>query len=79
MLLVRKKKLTIWQVLGSIGAGLFIGCISAIWCFMHAPEKAPIIIPLATSLGEKIMLALLVLDYKALAKGLLQSVVDKLK
>lgn len=57
--LLSGRKMSIWKVLASTGAGLFVGFVSAVACVNAGYEtKSAIIVPVCTLLSEKIMIAL---------------------
>jgi hypothetical protein len=61
------KKLTWVQVFASIGIALFCGFIASVICMNNFPDKAAYIVPIATLLSEKIVIALVSVDYKTIA------------
>jgi len=61
------KRLSWTQVLASIGIALFCGFLASMVCYNKFPEYAAYIVPIATLLSEKLVIALLSVDYKKLA------------
>lgn len=71
--MITKRKLSIWQALGSVGIAGVTGYFACVWCMINAPEKAPYMVPLATLLSEKFFNWIFSLDWKVLFQTLLQS------
>lgn len=54
-----KRKLSFMQWLAIVGVSVFFGYLSAVWCDNRGwEEQAKYIVPLATLMGEKIMIYL---------------------
>lgn len=64
------RKLTRLQIFGSIGMALFCGFIASMMCYNNFPEYAAYIVPTATLLSEKLVIAALSIDYKKLMADL---------
>lgn len=77
--LIMGKRLSWLQIFASIGIALFCGFIASVICMNNFPDKAAYIVPIATLLSEKIMVAILAIDYKMLAAEIAQYWVDKTK
>lgn len=77
--LIMGKRLSWVQVFASIGIALFCGFIASVVCMNHFPEHAAYIVPISTLLSEKIIVAILAVDYKALAAEFAQYWADKAK
>jgi hypothetical protein len=73
------KKLTWVQVFASIGIALFCGFIASVICMNNFPDKAAYIVPIATLLSEKIVIALVSVDYKMIASEFANYWADKFK
>lgn len=78
------RKVTIMQAVASTGAAFFIGVVASIVCYYFDMAKAAnIIVPLATLLSEKIMIAIFALDVKTAIretfKEILRSLHNKFK
>lgn len=55
--LSRKRGLTLYQWLGVIGVSAFVGYVVCVWCIGNGlQQQAAFIVPIATLLGEKIMI-----------------------
>lgn len=55
--LSRRRRLTFYQWLGVIGVSAFVGYVVCVWCIGNGLEQqAAFIVPIATLLGEKIMI-----------------------
>ena len=71
--MLQGRKMTGRQILSSIGIGLFVGVVTAALCVYKGWTQAGIvIIPIATSMSEKIMLALFSIDYTELRQILIE-------
>lgn len=74
------KKLSWTKILSSAGIALFVGFISSAICLYNGwNEQAQYVVPIATLLSEKIVLALFSVDYKKLAAEIAQFWANKWK
>lgn len=61
------RKMTWWQVIASIGIALFTGFVAAAICTKYGWEDhAKFVVPIATLLSEKLIVAAFSLDYKGI-------------
>lgn len=59
------KKMTLAQALAGAGIAFFVGFIASVICIQNDMEKQGMwIVPLATLVSDKIVLALMAIDYK---------------
>jgi hypothetical protein len=77
--LIMGKRLTWVQVFASIGIALFCGFLASVICMHNFPDKAAYIVPIATLLSEKIVVAILAVDYKMIASEFANYWADKFK
>lgn len=77
--LVRGRKITIMQSLGTTGISIFVGVITSMWCMKHSPDNGAFIVPVSTLLADKIFTALFALDLKKIANEWLSYWVEKTK
>lgn len=77
--LIMGKRLTWLQIFASIGIALFCGFIASVICMNNFPDKAAYIVPVATLLSEKIVVALVAVDYKTIISEMAQYWADKSK
>jgi hypothetical protein len=74
------KKLSWVQVFAGIGIALFVGFISSAVCINNGwQDKGMYVVPLATLLSEKLVMALFSLDYKKMAADFAGYWSDRLK
>lgn len=73
------KRLTWLQIFASIGIALFCGFIASVVCANNFPEHAPYIVPISTLLSEKLVVALVAVDYKTIISEIAQYWADKSK
>lgn len=74
-MLFRGKKMTWYQVVGSLGIAMFMGAMASSVCIYNGWEnKAPIIVPLATYMSEKLSLILMKLNYRQIVLDVLDTI-----
>lgn len=73
------KRLSWVQVFASIGIALFCGFIASMICYNNFPDKAAYIVPVATLLSEKLIIALFSIDYAKIFAEIAQYFADKWK
>lgn len=67
--IIRGRKITLLQALASSGAALAVGTIAAIYCAANGYDKAGLwIVPAATLLSEKIIIAVSSIEVKEIKK-----------
>lgn len=69
--LVRGKKISFWQALGTTGISLFVGSLASFWCMRHSPDNGAFIVPVSTLLADKLLTSLFALDYRKVAADIL--------
>ena len=75
--LFTSRKLTFWQIVGSLGLAFFIGVTVSIICYFYEWDKAGmVLVPMCTLLSEKIVVALLAINWE---KNIKETVKNKLK
>lgn len=78
--LLSGKKMSVVKVLASTGVGLFVGFLSALYCIhFDKAEIAPLLVPICTSLSEKLMIAAFAINYKATARDILSYWANRFK
>lgn len=77
--LIMGKRLSWLQIFASIGIALFCGFISSVVCANNFPERGAYVVPVATLLSEKIVVAFMAVDYKSLVADIAQYWADKAK
>lgn len=71
------KKMTFKQAMGSFGVSFFVGALTSLFCYFQEWEKAAVwLVPFATLLSDKIMLAVFAFDWE---RNIKDSIVDFLK
>lgn len=62
--IIRGRRITLWQALASAGLALFVGVLASLWCINHDMEREGMwIVPIATLMSEKIVMALFAIDW----------------
>lgn len=69
--LVRGRKISLIQSLGSTGISIFVGVLASMWCVKHSPDNGAFIVPVATLLSDKIFTALFAMDLKKISADIL--------
>jgi hypothetical protein len=71
------RKMTFREAIGSFGVSFFVGVLTSLLCYLQEWDKAGVwIVPFATLLSDKIMMAILALDWD---KNIKEWIVDFLK
>lgn len=70
--MVRQRKMGIWQLMGSTCVSCFIGFLACSYCMVYSPKLGPFIVPIATLLSDRLILMLMVLNYKPLMGNFIQ-------
>lgn len=67
--IIKGKKISLAQALASAGIALFVGFIASVLCVNNDMEREGMwIVPIATLLSEKIVMALFAIDWRNIAK-----------
>lgn len=75
--LSRKRKLTLIEWFGVIGVSAFVGYVVCVWCIHNGMDKqAAFIVPIATLLGEKIMIYVTD-NFKSIAARVIDAILRK--
>lgn len=77
--LVRGRKISLMQSLGTTGISIFVGVLASMWCMKHTPDNGAFIVPVATLLADKIVTALFAMDIKAIVNEIAKYWYDKTK
>lgn len=72
-MLMSSKKRTFKQIMASVGAALFVGYLTSVYCIVHFPEEGKYIVPIATLSADKIVDFLVNLDWKSIINNLINS------
>jgi len=62
--IVKRKKISIWYIIGATGVACFIGFLASMWCEYHYKPYAPYIVPIATLCSDKILMYIATLNWK---------------
>lgn len=68
--ILRKKKISLWYLIGATGLACFVGFLSSIWFMAHYPLYAPYGVPIATLFSDKILMYCAALNWKPLLDSL---------
>lgn len=75
--LFTSRKLTFWQVVGSLGLAFFVGVTVSMVCYFYEWERAGmVLVPMCTLLSEKIVVAVLAINWE---KNIKETLKNKLK
>jgi hypothetical protein len=73
----RGDKIPFWKIMSSICVAATIGFLASVWCSIHAEHLAPIIVPIATLLSDKIMTAVMSLKVETIREFIIQNLTKK--
>jgi hypothetical protein len=70
--LYMKRKLSWVWAIASLGMVFFVGVMTYFWSIRHYPEETVYLVPMASLISDKIMLAFFSLDWKGFAHDVLK-------
>jgi|SRR6185503_7840949 len=78
--LLTGRKITWWQALASTGIALFFGFLAVAYCMYKEYDKGGMfIVPIATLLSEKLMIAIFAINWKKVTADMVQYIANKIK
>lgn len=69
--IITGKRITLLQALASAGIAFFVGFLASVWCVINDMEREGMwIVPIATLLSEKVIMAMLTIEVSDIRKFL---------
>lgn len=68
--MMKQKKMSFWQLIGSACISCFIGFMAASYCMSYAPKLGPFIVPIATLISDRVILFLFAINYTPILESI---------